>query len=374
MTKSSLRLTGAVCALLLAGCATHYDTSAAGQPFGVTSDGKPVNVYALRNTNGCEARIMNFGGIVLSLTMPDKNGKVGDVVLGHDTFAPYQTNSPYFGALIGRYGNRIAKGKFTLDGQTYTLAQNNPPNNLHGGPNGFDKVLWKVKPIKTKAGPALELTYLSKDGDQGFPGNLNVTAVYTLTEDNSFQVDFTATTDKPTLCNLTHHSYFNLAGSGDVLNHEVQILAGKFTPCNSTQIPTGELRPVKGTPFDFTSPTKIGAHINDNDDQIKNGSGYDHNFVLNKKPGELSLAARVTESTSGRVLEVSTTEPGLQFYSGNFIGDLPGKNGAQYHNHSGFAMEAQHFPDSPNHPDFPSPVLRPGQTYHNTIIYHFTTK
>ena len=364
----------AVCALLLSGCATHRGTPSDGQPFATSSDGQPVNIYTLRNSNGAEARIMNYGGIVISLKVPDRNGTLGDVVLGHDTFEPYRTNSPYFGALIGRYGNRIANGKFTLDGNTYTLTQNNGPNNLHGGPNGFDKVIWKVKPITTKAGPALELAYLSKDGDQGFPGNLKATAIYTLTEDNSLRIDFTATTGKPTPCNLTHHSYFNLAGSGDILNHEVEIFADKFTPCDTNQIPTGEFRPVQGTPFDFTKPAKIGARINDNDAQIKIGAGYDHNFVLNKKPGELSLAARVTELASGRVMEVFTTEPGLQFYSGNFIGDLSGKNGAQYHIHSGFAMEAQHFPDSPNHPDFPSTNLRPGQTYHNTIIYRFTTK
>jgi aldose 1-epimerase len=372
MTKSPLSFVGAVCALLLAGCATHHDKSPASQPFGVTSDGQPVNLYTIRNAHGSEARIMNYGGIVQSLKVPDKNGALGDVVLGHDFFAPYQTNSPFFGALIGRYGNRIAEGKFILDGQTYTLAQNNAVNNLHGGPIGFDKVLWTVKPIK--AGSALELTYLSKDGDQGFPGNLQVTAIYTLTEDNSLRIDFTATTDKPTVCNLTHHSYFNLAGTGDILNHEVQIFADKFTPCDATQIPTGEFRPVKGTSFDFTTPTKIGARINADDEQIKNGSGYDHNFVLNKNPGELSLAARVTEPTSGRVMEMFTTEPGLQFYSGNFIGQLPGKNGVQYRDRSGFAMEAQHFPDSPNHSDFPSTVLKPGQTYHNTIIYRFTTQ
>ena len=375
MRKLLHPLTSAVCAIILAGCCTTEHTAKdAGQPFGTTADGQPVIIYTLRNANGCEARIMNYGGIVISLQVPDKKGALGDVVLGYDSLGLYQTNNPYFGALIGRYGNRIANGKFTLDGQTYTLAQNNGPNNLHAGPIGFDKVLWNVKPIETKAGPALKLTYLSKDGDQGFPRNLNLTAIYTLTEDNSLRIEFTATTDKPTVCNLTHHSYFNLAGGGDVLNHEVQIFADRFTPASPTQIPTGELRPVKGTPFDFTIPTTIGARIHDNDEQINIGSGYDHNFVLNKKPGELSLAARVTEPTSGRVMEVFTTEPGLQFYSGNHINNVPGKNGLQYHDYSGFAMEAQHFPDSPNHPDFPSTVLRPGQTYHNTIIYRFTTK
>jgi aldose 1-epimerase len=339
------------------------------QTFGTAPDGQPVYLYTLRNSKGCEARIMNYGGIVQSLKVPDKNGKLGDVVLGFDTFEPYKVNSPYFGALIGRYGNRIANGKFTLDGTTYTLAQNNPPNNLHAGPKGFNTVVWDAK----QKGSSLELTYLSKDGDQGFPGNLQVTAVYTLTDNNELRLDYTAKTDKATVCNLTQHSYYNLAGGGDVLNHVVEIFADNYTPVNPNLIPTG-IAPVKGTPFDFTTPTSIGAHINENNDQLKAGGGYDHNFVLNKKPGKLGLAARVTENTSGRVMEVLTTEPGLQFYSGNFIGDLPGKNGIEYHNRSGFAMEAQHFPDSPNHPDFPSTVLRPGQTYHNTIIYRFKTQ
>src|SRR6185437_9389229 len=294
MINRILLLTGAACAVGLAGCATSHRVSTDVQPFGTTTNGEAVNVYTLHNSKGCEARILNYGGIVVSLTMPDRDGKLGDVVLGFDNFAPYQSNSPYFGALIGRYGNRIANGKFMLDQKTYTLAQNNGPNNLHGGPVGFDKVIWDVKPIHTKAGPALKLHYLSKDGDQGFPGNLDVTAVYTLTDDDSLRLDYTAKTDKPTICNLTQHSYFNLAGEGDILNHELQIFADRFTPVNSTQIPTGELRPVKGTPFDFTTPTKIGAHINDDDQQIKYGGGYDHNFVLNKMPGDLSLAARVT--------------------------------------------------------------------------------
>ncbi len=374
MMTSILLFTGAACALCLAGCAMPHGTPTSKEPFATTPDGKAVYVYTLRNSKGAEARILNYGGIVISLTMPDKSGKMGDVVLGHNDFPMYITNSTYFGALIGRYGNRIANGKFSLDGKTYTLAQNNNQNSLHGGIKGFDKVIWDVTPMETKNGPALQMTYLSKDGEEGFPGNLNVTAVYTLTDDNALRVDFTATTDKPTICNLTHHSYFNLeGGAGDILNYEVMINGDKFTPVDATLIPTGVLQPVQGTVFDFTTPTKIGARINNDDEQLKRGGGYDHNWVLNKKAGDLSLAARVTDANSGRVLEVWTTEPGLQFYTGNFIGDMPGKYGQTYHNRSGFAMEPQTYPDAPNHPDFPSCTLRPGETYHNTIIYKFST-
>lgn len=344
------------------------------ETFGANSEGAPVDIFTLQNSKGAEARILNYGGIVVSLKVPDKNGKLGDVVLGYDDFEPYRANRGYLGALIGRYGNRIANGKFTLDGKTYTLAQNNGPNNLHGGLKGFDKVIWNAKVIETKLGSALELTYLSKDGEEGFPGNLQVTVVYTLTEENGLRVDFTATTDKPTICNLTQHSYFNLAGTGNILNHEVMIAADRFTPVDAKLIPTSELRPVKGTPLDFTKPEKIGARINNNDQQLQLGNGYDHNFVLNKNGRELALAARVTEAASGRVMEVLTTEPGMQFYSGNFLPDVRGKNGVQYGKHGGFAMEPQVYPDSPNRPDFPSPVLRPGETYRNTIIYRFTTQ
>jgi len=370
MMKRIFLFAGAMCALGLVGCALTPSAPVEKQSFGTTADGQPVYLYTLKNSKGSEARIMNYGGIIQSLKVPDKNGNLGDVALGFGTFAPYQVNAPYFGALIGRYGNRIANGKFSLEGTTYTLAQNNGVNNLHGGPKGFNTVIWNVN---QKNDHTLVLTYLSKDGDQGFPGNLQVTAVYTLTENNELRVDYTAATDKDTVCNLTQHSYWNLAGGGDVLNHEVQIFADKYTPVNANLIATG-IAPVKDTPFDFTSPALIGAHINEVNDQLKAGGGYDHNFVLNKKAGQLGLAARVTEKTSGRVLEILTTEPGLQFYTGNFIGDITGKNGMHYHNRSGFAMEAQHFPDSPNHPDFPSTELKPGQTYHNTIIFRFKTQ
>jgi len=334
-----------------------------------------VDIFTLRNANGAEARITNYGGIVTSLKVTDRQGKLGDVVLGFDTLEEYLKGHPYFGCIIGRYGNRIGGAKFTLDGKTYTLAANNGPNHLHGGLKGFDKAVWDAKPFQSKLGPALELRYVSKDGEEGYPGNLSVTATYTLTQDNALRLDFTATTDKPTLCNLTHHSYFNLACRGDILGHEVMINADTFTPEDSTLIPTGELRPVKGTPLDFTNPTAIGARINLDDEQIRFGKGYDHNWVLNKPAGALGLAARVYEPTTGRVMEVLTTEPGMQFYTGNFLdGTHVGKRGWRYEHRHAFCMEPQHYPDSPNKPQFPSTVLRPGEVYRNTIIYRFSVK
>jgi aldose 1-epimerase len=344
-------------------------------PFGQTPDGTPVEIYRLQNANGCEARIMTYGGIVQSLKVPDKNGHFGDIVLGYDDLNGYVTNSPYFGALIGRYGNRIANGKFTLDGKEYTLDINNSPNNLHGGPLGFDKKVWKATPFMTADGPALQLTYISKDGEEGFPGNLKVTAIYTLTDDNGLEVDYTATTDKDTLCNLTQHSYFNLSGKGDVLGHMVFINADKFTPVDNTLIPTGELKSVIGTPFNFRTATAIGARINDNDEQLTFGHGYDHNWVLNKPAGKYGLVACVTEPTTGRAMEVWSTEPGVQFYTGNFLdGSITGKGGQVYQRRNGFCFEPQHYPDSPNHPQFPSAELKPGQTYQNTIIYKFSVQ
>ncbi len=367
----------------LAGCTSmSKSTGTLSQaPFGKTADGTPVEIYTLRNGHGMEARIMTYGGIVQSLKVPDKNGQLGDVVLGFDNLDGYTKDSyvkgcPYFGALIGRYGNRIANGKFTLDGVTYPLAVNNAPNHLHGGIKGFDKVVWKAMSLLTPDGPALELTYVSKDGEEGYPGNLSVTVVYTLTEDNALKLEFTAMTDKDTVCNLTHHSYFNLRGSGDVLGHVVYINADKFTPTDSALIPTGELRPVDGTPFDFRTPTAIGARINDtNYDQIKFANGYDDNWVLNHPPGKLGLASRLSEPTTGRVMEVWTTAPGVQFYTGNFLdGTLTGKGGRVYQFRDACCFEPQGFPDSPNHPDFPTTELKPGEIYHNTIIYKFSTE
>ena len=363
---------------LLTGCASLSQSSNGTirkAPFGTMPDGTPVTIYTLRNASGMEARILNYGGIVQSLWVPDKNGSFGDVVLGYDSLDGYLTNSPYFGALIGRYGNRIARGQFTLNGVNYNLATNNGPNALHGGLKGFDKVVWEARPLRTPEGPALQLTYVSRDGEEGYPGTLNVTAVYTVTKDNALRLDYSATTDKDTIVNLTHHSYFNLAGRGDILGHVVFINADQFTPVDSTLIPTGELRPVDGTPFDFRIPTAIGARIGQDDEQLKFGNGYDHNWVISHPMGRLDLMARVTEPTTGRVLEVSSTEPGLQFYSGNFLdGTIVGKQGRVYQFRNAFVMEPQHYPDSPNHPNFPSTELKPGQVYHNVIIYRFLTE
>jgi aldose 1-epimerase len=367
-------------AAALVGC-THVSTTSQqkGQiivkPFGQTQDGSPVTLYTLRNVKGAEAGICNYGGLVIFLKVPDRKGHLGDVVLGYDELPGYLKETPYFGALIGRYGNRIAKGKFTLDGKEYTLATNNGPNALHGGLKGFDKVVWEPSIKASPEGPSLELKYVSKDGEEGYPGTLSVTAVYTLTEDNALKVEFTATTDKDTIVNLTHHSYFNLAGKGDILNHEVMMPADKFTPVDSTLIPTGELKPVQGTPFDFRTPTTIGARISQDDEQLKFGGGYDHNWVFGKPIGQLGLMARVYEPTTGRVMEVWSTEPGLQFYSGNFLdGKIKGKGGWVYQFRNGFCMEPQHYPDSPNHANFPSVVLKPGEVYRNTIIYKFSVQ
>ncbi len=352
-------------------------------PFGNTPDGTPVEIYTLRNAKGAEARIMTYGGIVEKLTMPDKNGKYADIVNGFDTLDGYTRPSyvnacPYFGALIGRYGNRIGGGQFTLEGQTYTLPQNDHGNTLHGGTKGFDKVVWTaVKADVGPEGPRLVLNYLSKDGEQGFPGNLNVTATYTLTDDNALKLVFTATTDKPTVVNLTHHSYFNLAGqgSGDILGELVYINANQTTPVDSKLIPTGAFADVAGTPFDFRTPTAIGARINDPDPILQYGPGYDHNWVINKPLGKFGLMARVTDPGTGRVMEVWSDQPGLQFYAGNFLdGTLTGKDGKVYQRRYAFCMEPQHYPDSPNKPNFPSTELKPGQTYHNTIEYKFSAE
>jgi aldose 1-epimerase len=322
-----------------------------------------------------EAQITTYGGIVTYLTAPDRKGHYADVVLGYDSLDRY-LRSPYFGALIGRYGNRIAKARFSLSGEAYTLAVNNGPNSLHGGFKGFDKVVWAVaKATVTLEGPQLTLTYLSRDGEEGYSGNLNVTAVYTLTEENALRLDYTATTDKDTVINLTQHSYFNLRGLGNVLGHMVQINAARFTPVDSTLIPTGELSSVVGTPFDFRQPTAIGARIDGPNEQLKFANGYDHNWIIHKTAPGLTVQATVYEPETGRVLEVSSTEPGLQFYSGNFLdGTLIGKGGWVYEFRNGFCLEPQHFPDSPNHPNFPSTVLKPSDVYKNTIIYRFSAK
>lgn len=343
--------------------------------FGKTTNQEQVELYTLTNANGVEVRIMTYGGTVVSLKVPDRNGKLDDVVLGYDSLDGYLKNSPYFGAIIGRYGNRIGKGRFSLDGKEYTLSKNDGENTLHGGTRGFDKAVWKAAEVKTKDGVALSLGYFSKDGEEGFPGNLSVTVVYTLTNKNELKIDYSATTDKTTVVNLTHHSYFNLASHGTVLGHEVMINAGKFTPVDAGLIPTGELRSVKGTPMDFTASNAIGARIDQPYEQLVLGRGYDHNWVLDRSSKNPLLAARVYEPTSGRVIEVYTTEPGIQFYSGNFLdGTITGKGGSVYDKRSGFCLETQHFPDSPNKPGFPSTVLKPGQKYHTITIYRFSVK
>lgn len=343
--------------------------------FGKTKQGEIAHIYTLTNAKGCEVRITNYGGIIVSLKVPDKAGKLADVVLGYETLDKYIEKTPYFGALIGRYGNRIGKGKFTLNGKEYTLAINNGPNHLHGGLVGFDKVLWHAKEIKKSNAVGLELTYLSKDGEEGYPGNLSVTVRYLWTNDNELRIDYAATTDKPTVLNLTNHSYFNLACKGDILGHQLMIDADRFTPIDEGLIPTGELRSVKGTPMDFRKPTAIGARIEQQDEQLKLGLGYDHDFVLNHYDGSLRMIARVYEPTTGRVLEVSTTQPGVQFYSGNFLdGTITGKYGRVYQKRNGMCLETQHFPDSPNKPSFPSTVLNPGEKYATTTVYKFTTR
>jgi aldose 1-epimerase len=345
-------------------------------PFGRASNGTRVDIFTLRNRGGMEARNATYGGTVVFLTAPDRQGRFADVVLGYDTLQGYLKDSPYFGALIGRYGNRIAHGRFSLDGKPYVLATNNGPNALHGGLRGFDKVIWQVRSARvTPDGPQLTLHYVSRDGEEGYPGTLEVTAIYTLTQDNALRLEYRATTDKPTVVNLTQHSYFNLRGHGDILGHVLTIDAARFTPIDRTLIPTGELRAAAGTPFDFRTPTPIGQRIVIDDEQLKFANGYDHNWVIDGPPSKLRVAATVYEPETGRLLEVSSTEPGLQFYSGNFLdGSLTGKSGHRYQFRDGFCLEPQHFPDSPNKPQFPSVVLRPGETYHNTIVYRFTAR
>jgi aldose 1-epimerase len=340
-------------------------------------DGKPVEVYEVRNSNGIEVRAMNFGGIIISLRVPDKSGKMGDVVLGYDDVTQYRANPAHMGGIIGRYANRIAHGEFTLDGKQYPLAKNNGSNSLHGGIVGFDKVFWDAKPFTADHEAGIVFTYTSKDGEEGYPGNLKTKVTYTLNDHNELIFDYEAVTDKATPINLTQHTYFNLAGegNGDILGEQVMIQANAFTRVDKTMIPTGEIRPVKDTPLDLTKPTKIGAKIHDGYEQLAIANGYDHNFIIDGKEGELKFAARLIDPVSGRVLEVSTTQPGIQFYSGNSLdGTIVGKNGHVYKQNFGFALETQHYPDSPNHPNFPSTILRPGQTFHSRTVYKFSVE
>ena len=341
------------------------------QPFGKMPDGTPVEIFILSDGT-VEARIMSFGGIIVSLRTSDRKGKMEDIVLGFDTLDEYVANSHnFYGAVIGRYANRIAHGTFTLDGKKYSLPRNNGENTLHGGPNGFYNVLWKAKLVDN----GVELAYLSKDGEEGFPGTLNATVRYTL-EKGALRVEYSATTDKPTVVNLTQHSYFNLGGqgSGDILGHQLTLHASKFTPVDAALIPTGKIKSVASTPFDFLHATRIGERIEANDEQLKLGKGYDHNWVLDGNKGKLREAAEVYEPSSGRVMKVSTTEPGIQFYSGNFLTGAKGKGGKPYPFRSALCLETQHFPDSPNHPAFPSTELKLGQTFNSVTVFSFSTR
>ena len=378
------RIVRALCLSLVAAqvaCATrtpeaapHRESHVSRQPFGTTPAGEAVDLFTLTNANGVEMRVMTYGGIIVSLKVPDRQGALGDVVLGYDSLAGYVKDSPYFGAIVGRYGNRIAKGRFTLNGTEYHLAVNNGPNHLHGGIRGFDKVVWRAEPFRDARGRGVVLRHTSPDGDEGYPGTLRATVTYTLTDRNEVLIDYEATTDKATPVNLTQHSYFNLAGSGDILGHTLMIAADRYTPVDSTLIPTGVLAPVAGTPFDFTTPHKVGERIGDANEQLRFGGGYDHNFVLTRPDTGLVLAARLTDSASGRTLEIRTTEPGVQFYSGNFLdGSITGKYGTVYRHRTGLCLETQHFPDSPNHPAFPSTILEPGRVLHSRTTWTFGT-
>jgi aldose 1-epimerase len=348
--------------------------SVTSKPFGKTTDGKSIQLYTLTNQSGMQVSLATYGGTVIRLLTPDRSGRLGDVALGFSTIKPYFTQTAYFGALIGRYANRIAKGRFTLDGKTYQLAKNNAPNTLHGGLKGFDKQLWTAE-VLSQNPPTLRFSRLSPDGEENFPGNLKVAATYTLTNRNQLRIQYVAQTDKPTVLNLTNHTYFNLAGAGNgtVLKQQIRIHANRFTPVNSTLIPTGEIKNVAGTPMDLRKWTTIGDKI-----QAVGGTpvGYDHNFVLNRCPvSQPCLAAEVWDPASGRLLKVYTDQPGVQFYTGNFLdGTLKGKGGKVYYQHDSFCLETQHFPDSPNHPNFPSTVLRPGDTFRSTTVYQFSTK
>jgi len=347
------------------------------QPFG-TADGQQVFLYTLTNKSGMEVKITNYGGTITSLKAPDRNKKFADVVLGFENLDQYtaKSNTGHFGALIGRYGNRIAHGVFQLNGHTYHVPVNDGPNSLHGGIRGFDRRVWRAKEVSTDQGPGLELRYTSEDGEEGYPGKLEVTVRYTLDDKNALHIDYSATTNKDTVVNLTNHTYFNLggAGSGSILGEKLMLNADRFTPVDSTLIPTGKIQPVAGTPFDFRKPTEIGSRINQDDEQLKFGRGYDHNFVLNH-PGDLSaIAARVEDANSGRVLEVHTDQPGIQFYTGNFLDGSVSGIGGPFTHRSALCLETQHYPDSPNHPDFPSTTLRAGQRFHSVTIFQFGTE
>jgi len=348
------------------------------ESFGKTTGGEQIDIYTLSNKKGMEVSITNFGATVVTLKVPDRAGRATDIVLGYDTLDGYEKGTSYFGATVGRYGNRIAGGKFSIDGKTYTLPKNNGENTLHGGIVGFNKKVWKAREIAAKGGESLEMTYLSADGEEGFPGNLSTKVVFTLPADrNELKIDYAATTDKDTVLNLTNHSYFNLAGegNGDILDHVMTLHAKQFTPVDKGLIPTGELKNVAGTPMDFNNATAIGKRINESDEQLVFGKGYDHNWVLTRAEGsELSIAAEAYDPKSGRKLEVLTTEPGVQFYSGNFLDGAKGKGNKPYPQRAAFCLETQHFPDSPNHPNFPSTLLKPNAGFHSQTVFRFSAK
>lgn len=337
--------------------------------FGKLSDGTAISLFTLKNTAGMEARITNFGGILVSLLAPDRQGDPGDIILGYDTFTEYIHDSNYFGSIVGRYANRIARGTFTLEGIPYSLKQNDNGNHLHGGANGFNKAVWKARSVPSDEAPALELTYLSPDGEEGYPGNLRVNVVYTLQAGNELSIAYRAETDRTTVVNLTQHAYFNLAGAGDIRHHELCLEADYFLPVDAGLIPTGEIYPVRGTPMDFSRAARIGTGLDMCYGQVEIAGGYDHTWVIRGPSGTLRRAARLFDPGSCRSLEVFTTAPGLQFYSGNFLDQTPGRHGAVYGKHGGLCLETQHFPDSPNHPEFPSTILHPGQTYDQRTIY-----
>src|SRR5437773_7929848 len=373
----SLGMTG----LLILGCTMNRNVnikstpSVTRAPFGTLPDGRAVELFTLTNEHGVEVRAITYGGIIISIRTPDRDGHLADVVLGFDSLAGYLKDSPYFGAIVGRYANRIARAQFTLDGVTYQLARNNGPNTLHGGVRGFDKVLWSAEPFRDASGVGVTLVYTSRDGEEGFPGNLAVRVTYTLTPRDELVVDYEATTDKATPINLSQHTYWNLHGTagGTILDHVLTLNASAFTPVDSAVIATGEIAPVAGTPFDFRTARRIGDRIGQGTEQLRFGRGYDHNWVLDRPSGSgLAHAARVVEPTSGRTLDVSTTEPGVQFYAGNFLdGTIKGKGGRVYAHRSGLCLETQHFPDSPNHANFPSTILRPGATYRSRTVFTF---
>ena len=374
-----------------AGCTPTPSPDASGnatevprEAFGTLPDGTAVHVYTLTNANGVTVRVSDYGGLVLSILAPDRDGTLADITLGYDRLDGYLADNAYFGALVGRYANRIAEGRFTLDGETHQLATNGGPNHLHGGTKGWDKVVWQAQPFVREGASGVTLRHTSPDGDEGYPGRVEAVVTYTLTDEDALELDHRATTTEATPLSLTHHSYFNLTGTAaspgpaaTILDHRLTINADAFTPVGPTLIPTGEIRPVAGTPFDFREPHAVGDRIERDNEQLEIASGYDHNFVLNPQreamDGVLRFAARLADPASGRVVEVRTTEPGLQVYSGNFLGGTVGKGGARYVRRSGIAMETQHFPDSPNQPAFPSATLRPGETYRSRTVYTFRT-